>query len=163
ENKSSANRPGEDVPLYGEQFRRSVYVQVIRSKPHTMLRTFDAPQVVVNCDKRTVSTVAPQALLMMNSDFSLETSTNMAEQLMTEFPGDSRRQLQEAWKRSLSVPMDAETEATALAFLEQQQKYLTEHPPEQKDAKHPYESPEKQALIDFCQAIFSSNAFMYID
>ncbi|QDU81702.1 Planctomycete cytochrome C [Polystyrenella longa] len=161
--KAPSNRPGEDVPLYGEEFRRSVYVQAIRSKPHTMLRTFDAPQIVVNCEKRTVSTVAPQALLMMNSDFSLETSTIMAEQLLAEFPQNSKMQIQEAWKRSMSETMDAETEATALAFLEQQQAWLTEHPPENQDPNHPYETPEKQALIDFCQAIFSSNGFMYVD
>ena len=161
--KGASNTPGKNVPLHGQQYRRSVYVQVVRSKPHTMLRTFDAPQVVVNCEKRTVSTVAPQALLMMNSDFSLETSILMAEQLMTEFPHDPRQQVQAAWKRALAEEMDAETEATALSFLEQQTAWLTAHPPEQKDPKHPYETPEKQALVDFCQAIFSSNGFMYVD
>ncbi|MEZ6045704.1 MAG: DUF1553 domain-containing protein [Planctomycetaceae bacterium] len=163
DSNASTKVPEIETPLYAEDLRRSLYVQVVRSKPHTMLRTFDAPQVVVNCEKRSVSTVAPQALLMMNSDFSLETSIRMANSLMAEFPNDPKQQIHHAWRRALAHQMDEETEASALAFLDEQTKWLTEHPPAASDPKHPYESPEKQALIDFCQAIFSSNAFMYVD
>src|SRR5262249_1148827 len=43
ENKNGENRPGPEIPMHGEEFRRSVYVQVRRSRPLSVLDTFDAP------------------------------------------------------------------------------------------------------------------------
>jgi hypothetical protein len=66
----AAGRPtGKVVPLHGEEFRRSVYVQVRRSRPLAVLDAFDAPAPAPNCEARTPSTVALQALLLMNSAF----------------------------------------------------------------------------------------------
>lgn len=161
--KGSSNRPGAEVPMNGEEFRRSVYVQVIRSRPHTMLRTFDAPQVVVNCDKRTISTVAPQALMMMNSDFVLVSASHLATHLQQEYPGDLTAQVTQAWERTMAVPIDDETLQTATEFLSEQAAWFKKNPPEKSDPKHQYENPEKQALVDYCQALYSSNRFIYVD
>ncbi len=61
------------------QPRRSVYARVRRSQPVGMLQVFDAPVMGVNCDVRTVSTVAPQSLMMLNGDFVLEHAGLVAE------------------------------------------------------------------------------------
>ena len=60
------------MPIGGEEFRRSVYIEVRRSKPLAILRAFDAPVMETNCDRRIASTAAPQALMMMNSEFTLK-------------------------------------------------------------------------------------------
>src|SRR5262249_7524279 len=49
--------------------RRSVYLQVRRSQPLTMLQVFDQPVMETNCTQRAVSTVSSQALTLLNSDF----------------------------------------------------------------------------------------------
>ncbi|MCP4175725.1 MAG: DUF1553 domain-containing protein, partial [Fuerstiella sp.] len=67
----NAGRPGAKIDMKGEEFRRSVYVQVRRSRPLAVLDTFDAPRMAPNCETRPSSTVAPQSLMMMNSDFVL--------------------------------------------------------------------------------------------
>jgi len=67
-----------------DQPRRSVYLEMRRSKPISFLATFDAPAMVVNCDRRTNSAGAPQALLLMNNDFVLKQAGNMANRLRTE-------------------------------------------------------------------------------
>ncbi|QDV70678.1 Planctomycete cytochrome C [Rosistilla carotiformis] len=59
--------------------RRSIYVRARRSQPVGMLQTFDAPVMSVNCDVRSVSTVAPQSLMMLNGDFILEQAALVAE------------------------------------------------------------------------------------
>lgn len=61
------------------QPRRSIYAQVRRSQPVGMLQAFDAPVMGVNCDVRTVSTVAPQSLMMLNGAFVLEQANLVAE------------------------------------------------------------------------------------
>jgi hypothetical protein len=52
--------------------RRSVYLQARRSKPVAFLAAFDAPGGELNCERRLSSTAAPQALMLMNSDFILK-------------------------------------------------------------------------------------------
>ena len=70
DNRDAAGRPvGKRGSLGGLEFRRSLYIQVRRSLPLGLLETFDAPAMTPNCDRRTSSTVAPQALLLMNNDF----------------------------------------------------------------------------------------------
>jgi hypothetical protein len=59
--------------------RRSVYVQVRRSQPLAMLAAFDAPVMELNCTGRAVTNSAPQALLMMNSQFALAGAEKLAD------------------------------------------------------------------------------------
>ncbi len=66
--------------------RRSIYIQVRRSRPVSMLATFDAPVMEVNCAKRQSSTVAPQSLLMMNSKFVLKQAGKMSDRILKESP-----------------------------------------------------------------------------
>ena len=88
DNKGASNTPGKDISLNGEEFRRSVYITVRRSQPVAFLRTFDAPVMEVNCERRDTSTVAPQALMLMNSDFMLKHARFFAERLRAETPKD---------------------------------------------------------------------------
>src|SRR5262249_15143230 len=50
ENKNGENRPGPVLPLHGEEFRRSVYVQMRRSRPLGVLEAFDLPAMEPNCE-----------------------------------------------------------------------------------------------------------------
>ncbi len=77
--RDSAGRPsGKVVPLGVDEFRRSIYVQVRRSMPLGMLEPFDLPVMTPNCERRASSTVAPQSLLMMNSEFVVKQAEAMA-------------------------------------------------------------------------------------
>ena len=54
-----------------EHNRRSVYLYVKRSFRMPMLESFDVPETSLSCPRRDVTTVAPQALALLNSEFSL--------------------------------------------------------------------------------------------
>jgi len=69
-----------------EPSRRSVYLQNRRSQPLSLLTAFDAPVMEVNCAKRPSSTVTPQSLMMMNSEFVLKQAEKMAARAMREPP-----------------------------------------------------------------------------
>ena len=62
-----------------EHDRRSVYLYVKRTFPLPMLASFDTPDSSVSCARRDATTVAPQALTMMNSDFMLAQATRAAK------------------------------------------------------------------------------------
>src|SRR5207248_373558 len=65
-----ARRPdGEVTPADGtNDRRRSLYLQVLRGNPPTMLQVFDQPVMETNCTRRSRSTVSTQALTLLNSD-----------------------------------------------------------------------------------------------
>ena len=58
--------------------RRSLYLQVRRTKPVSVLATFDFPTMAVNCDRRAPSTSATQSLVLMNSEFVLSHAGRLA-------------------------------------------------------------------------------------
>ncbi len=75
--------------------RRSLYIQARRTKPVSLLAAFDAPVMMLNCDRRPSSTVAPQSLMLMNGDFFLAQSDQLAKRVRAESPTESDRSLTE--------------------------------------------------------------------
>lgn len=145
-------------------FRRSIYVQVRRSKPVTVLDTFDAPTMVPNCELRGQTTVAPQSLLLMNDTFVLDSSRRLADRLAAEAPGDLRAQLQRAWQILYSRPASEADLTRSLAYLDAQTKALTQYHHDIQHAKDaPKPNPPQEALASLCQVLCSSNRFLYVE
>ena len=165
------NKMPVDVPLNGEEFRRSVYIQVRRSRPLAMLHAFDAPVMEVNCEKRQSSTVATQSLMLMNSQFIVDQATRFARRLEKEAGTNRVEQIRRAWQLVFNRSPSATELADALTFLSEQIEHLQsvaseEKPPEKKDDKKkttPKLSPELQAMSNLCQALVTANEFLYVD
>lgn len=81
------------VIVDGPHVRRGVYIQVRRTQPLAMLTSFDAPVMEVNCERRESSTVATQALMLMNSEFILKQAQLMAERVRHEAAAEPRPEL----------------------------------------------------------------------
>ena len=162
DNRDSAGRPeGKRKPLGAEEFRRSVYVQVRRSQPLSMLETFDAATLAPNCELRNRSTVAPQSLLMMNSDFVVAQSQALAERAIAQAGDDPAARVRFVWRwTSAAEPTESQL-AAAVEFLAAQQRELESQPP--PGDKTPLPDPPVRALAALCQVLFSSNAFLYVD
>lgn len=158
----SAGRPGAIIDMHGEDLRRSIYVQVRRTRPLSVLAPFDAPLLEPNCVARKSSTVSPQALLLMNSDFVLARSTNMASRLHRNAPDSLTEQIKLAWRLVYGVtPEPHELDAATAFVAEQTSIFGSDPPPEVKDETSP--TPEQEALASFCHALLSSNRFLYVD
>ena len=169
------NKMPVDVPLKGEEFRRSVYIQVRRSRPLAMLHAFDAPVMEVNCEKRQSSTVATQSLMLMNSQFMLDQATRFARRLEADAGTNRAHQITRAWQLAFSRPPSASELADTLAFVAEQVDYLQSNAAAEskaddekakKDEKKkagPKLPPDLQALTNLCQALLSANEFLYID
>ena len=161
--RDGAGRFTGKKPALGEdEFRRSLYVQVRRTLPLAMLETFDAPLLTPNCDLRSRSTVAPQSLLLMNNEFVLAQSHLLAERVIAEAGEDADARVCLAWKLTLAAePADWQVHS-ALAFLTAQEAEFAATTPKEQP-KPPLPESNVRALAALCQALFSSNAFLYVD
>ncbi len=157
-----AGRPGAVIPMQGEDLRRSIYIQSRRSRPLSILEPFDLPRMEPNCTSRNASTVSPQSLLLMNSEFAIERASQFAQRVQRGAGDDVSAQVKMAWQLVYaSMPIDDEL-AAALAFIEDQTTQFAADPlPEMKDKRNA--TPADEALASFCHALLSSNRFLYID
>ncbi|MFG0334298.1 MAG: DUF1553 domain-containing protein, partial [Maioricimonas sp. JB049] len=159
----NAGRPGKEIDLEGVEFRRSIYVQVRRSRPLAVLDTFDWPRMAPNCAQRTPSTVTPQSLLLMNSDFVIDFSRYFADRIAADAGDDPTAQIRRAWQLAFSRPADESEVQSARAFLEDQTALLTERLQQEKDKKKETRTAAQEALASLCQMLVSSNEFLYIE
>jgi hypothetical protein len=160
--RDSAGRPtGKVVDLGEDEFRRSIYVQVQRSKPLGMLETFDAPTMSPNCELRASSTNAPQSLLLMNNTFVLQQAEAMAQRIEKEVGGDPVAQFQRAWQLTFCRPPSASQSRDGVAFLGEQSAIIAAGVPTNPKAESP--KPAHVALSNLCQALVISNGFLYVE
>ncbi len=165
----TAGRPsGKFVSLNGEEFRRSLYVQMRRSKPIGFMETFDAPRMEPNCELRNASTVAPQSLMLMNGEFTLTQAKFFAERVTKE-AGDStdESKVARAWQLAFSRRPNSTEMTDALGFLTKQRAHFTANAPKAapvaKGKEAPPASPDEHALTGLCQALLTANRFLYVE
>ncbi len=131
--------------------RRSVYFFIKRSQLIPMMMLFDWPEHLVSIGQRPVTTIAPQALMFMNSPQGRDYSNAFAERLPRDSPESTIR---EAWRLAFGrAPSEAESEAS--------RQFLTV----QRDAHAAagFTDANQQAIVDLCQTILSMNEFVYIE
>ena len=161
----NAGRPGPAVEMQGERYRRSVWVEVRRSRPLAVLDTFDRPAMEPNCTERVSTTVASQSLLMMNSDFVVSQSARFAERLK-EVGSQPVDRIRYAWQLVYATEPTAEQVIAAATFVEEQTELFWK--PAATDDKKISAAEETLRAADrawsvFCQALLSSNRFLYLD
>ncbi len=135
--------------------RRSLYLQARRTKPVTILATFDAPTMVTNCDRRIPSTSVTQSLVLMNSDFILAQARHLARRIRDETPAGSAsdlisRQAAHAWKLIYQREIAPEEAAWAADFGARQ-------------SSKPGPDRDLAVLTNLCQQLLISNEFLYVD
>ncbi len=142
--------------------RRSLYLEVRRTRPVSFLTAFDAPVMAVNCDRRMPSTSATQSLMLMNSDYVLEHAKAMARRLRSDVsamgPGarpDLARMIDHAWRIAYQRAITDEERAWAREFVEGQLQDLARSRTEG--------DRELAVLANLCQQLLTSNEFLYVD
>ena len=120
-------------------WRRSIYVFSKRSIRYPMFEAFDQPDMVTSCSERTRSTVAPQALLLMNNAEVLLQSKYFAQRVALEAGHDPRDQVRHAFDLALSREPSGAEMAKALEFV----------------------GSTPTGLVDLCQTLFNLNEFLY--
>jgi hypothetical protein len=145
-----------------EQRRRSVYMMTKRSLLLPLMTTFDLADTTQPVAQRSISTVAPQALALLNNQFVHEQSVAFADRVHSEAGDDSTAQIDRAWWLALSrEPSPGEREA-ALRHLEVQRSNLTEAATAEGKPLAA-EAARQQALASLCHVLLNLNEFIYVD
>ncbi len=129
--------------------RRSIYFTVKRSRLVNSMVVFDAPEPLSSQGFRPTTTVAPQALLMMNSAQTRQWALAFAKRVEADAK-DPASQIARAYALALGRPPRAEETAAALAFIG------SGTPSAAGKANAP-------ALADFCQMLMALNEFITVD
>jgi len=130
--------------------RRSVYSPVLRNSLPELFEAFDFADPSLVVGKRSDSTVAPQALFMMNHPWVMEQSQSAAQKLLAEKLADDRARIAHAYRLVLGrAPTDGEV-TLSLKFL-----------PAESAASEAAKRTE--AWGRFYQALFASVDFRYLN
>jgi hypothetical protein len=130
-----------------EQKRRSVYMMTKRSLLLPLMTTFDFADTTQPVVQRSISTVAPQALALLNNAFVHEQSRAFAARLHRDVGEEREKQIDRAWWLALSrAPTEKELVA-AIAHLEAQAG----------------SGDGNSALVSLCHVLLNTNEFIYVD
>jgi hypothetical protein len=137
-------------------WRRMIYVQLQRKVVATHLENFDFPQMNPNCVERRDSTVAPQALHLMNNGMVRTLAEHFARRVRKEAGDDPARQVEWVYLAALGRPPDGEEKQIGLAALAGLGEQWARHAAGKDEAA-------LRALTTYCHTILNSAAFLYVD
>ena len=151
----SAGQGGYGFDAY-RSGRRSLYLPVVRNQLFPMFQLFDFADSNAVTSRRGDSTVAPQALFLMNSPFVLEQARHFADDLLSREGADDRERVELAHLKVLARPPSDRETRQALA-------YLAAYPRTQGPGEAEGSEGRREAWASYCQLLFGLNEFMYIE
>jgi hypothetical protein len=136
-------------------WRRMIYVRQARKQIPTALENFDYPQMNPNCLERRDSTVAPQALHLMNNGMVQQLAEHFARRVIREAGDDPAHRVERIWWLAMSRPPSDEEKRIGVNALHDLAITWRKHLPADK--------AEEKALTTFCHTILNSAGFLYVD
>lgn len=122
-----------------DQYCRSLFLIQKRNTRAPLLESFDLPDNSTSCPRRQVSTIAPQALTLLNDPLTREAAHAFANRVQKEAGSEPSRQVE--W-----------------AFL-----LALQRRPTKDEAAACQQLRAKQGLAALCRALINLNEFAYID
>ena len=154
-----------------DSFRRSIYLPVIRNNLYDAMSLFDCTDGAVPNGDRGSSTVASQALFLMNSPLVIQASEHLARQLL-QHSSDFTARAELLHLKTLGRPASpADIQNLQLAADRLTQQLQTESaaaaessPPADTNSPTAVQPPNVELAVwtSLCQAMLMSNEFLYI-
>ena len=125
-----------------EQRKRTVYTFQRRSVVQPFMETFDAANMSASCSRRNTTTVAPQALTLLNGDLVNDEAVHFARRVIGEAGEDRAAQVGRAFRLVLGrTPSADERDQAVRAFAD---------------------APAEQAVARLGVVLFNLNEFLYL-
>ena len=142
---ATQSRPGSgwDKSDPAERNRRSVYIFVKRTLMVPMLETFDYNNTAEPLGVRPVTTVAPQALMLLNGQFIEEKAESFAARVKKDVGDDRNAQIERVFQLALNRKPSDNERSIATQIMKRQS--------------------ESSALKSLCLVVFNTNEFVYLD
>ena len=158
ENRQYVTSTANVNPQIYNSLRRTIYLPVVRSALYEVLQAFDFAEPTVMMGKRDNTTVAPQALFMLNSSLVSERAKELAVRLTQTTDRDDGERIQWAFRRILSRRATADEVARALEFLDRFQQSAAK-----VEVAAGSDMTRVRAWQGLCRALIASNEFVYVD
>jgi hypothetical protein len=142
-------------------WRRTIYVLQRRKEIPSILEAFDLPQMIPNCVERPNSTVASQALHLLNNKLIRDHSLSFAKRIEQEVKHDRYAQVQRIYQIALSREPSEEEKQLALNTLTEltaawEQRLIKSPDPNGASA-------QTRALANLCHVMMNSAEFLFVD
>jgi hypothetical protein len=134
--------------------RRSLYFTMKRSQLIPSMTVFDAPDGTTPVADRSETTIAPQALLLMNNPHVRDASQKFAAKLLPVARGSLESAVRLGYLTAVSREPTVEELVNSVQFLASQS---ASYSPTESDARL------AKGLEDFCQVLFCLNEFVYVE
>lgn len=140
--------------------RRSIYFTIKRSQLIPMMQLFDQPEPLVSVGGRASTTIAPQALMLMNHPQVRIYAHAFADRLLQGVDPNSPEALERiitaGYRTAVGRAPDSSELEIGVQFLQSQANSYAQNPEKKPQAL-------KLAVSDFCQALFGLNEFVYTE
>jgi len=144
-------------------YRRSIYTLQQPLEPVTLLEAFDFPQMAPNCTMRSVSTVATQALQLMNSERTWELARYLAGRIVDDVGQDRSQRVDAVFQRALTRPPSEVEMQDSLATLDAFEQHWLARVREERRETPSVATASWLALANLCHTILNSAEFAFID
>ena len=137
--------------------RRSVYLPVVRSALYEVLQAFDFADPSVMSGRRQSTTVAAQALFMMNSEFVSRQTRFLAERVVEDDSRSDPEHIASLWQRAVGRRPDVQELQNAVEFLNSYERRWR--------ASVPDSGPEAQlrSWQSLSRALIATNEFVFVE
>jgi hypothetical protein len=122
-----------------EASRRTIYAHVKRSMIVPMLEVLDLCDTTRTSAKRSVTSIAPQALTLLNGEFTTRQARHFADRIRREAGENVHRQIDLAYRLALCRPPTDSERSRLVQFL------------------------REESLVQMCRVILNLNEFVYAD
>tara|TARA_R110002095_G_scaffold216429_1_gene213709 strand:+ start:86489 stop:89473 length:2985 start_codon:yes stop_codon:yes gene_type:complete len=136
------------------EFRRSVYLPIVRGNVPPSLTVFDFPAPEMLVGNRPVTTVPAQALFMMNSPFVVGQAQATAERLLKDSSQTDRERVSQVYLACLGRDATATEQAEALQYIDSLVK---------SDMNSDKAAARVKAWASYCQILFASTEFRFLN
>jgi hypothetical protein len=151
--QDSAGKGWGESPVE-EQGRRTIYAFAKRALVPPVLEVFDCPASTVSVGMRSVTTVAPQSLTLLNDPFVREQAARFATRLEKECGEEDASVVMGGFAIALQrVPREEEMKASLRMLAEQRRLADGKSPPERG----------RIARVHFCAALMNLNELLHVD
>jgi len=137
--------------------RRTIYAYLKRTLVVPFLDTLDFCDTTRSADRRDITIVAPQALELLNGQFSNRQAQHFADRLIREAGDDVEQQIELAYRLALGRAANSEERLTLSELWNRERAEAVD------EEKTTDDEARRQALVKICRVIFNLNEFVYAD
>lgn len=139
-------------PVKYDSLRRAVYLPIIRSALYDVYTAFDFGDPTVMNGDRSSTTVAPQALFMLNSPIVLNATRSHAQAILKRTDLDDAGRVRQLYLKCFGRPATQAEVTRSLQFLTRFQSAYAKS-----------NDPRSNAWQSLCKSLIASNEFVYVE